>query len=138
MLWSGHESARWACSLCQPGWRPGPDDPPEAELWEARNCHHAPPPAGAHLDLPYAPEETRCPRRLLAAGRPLIDAFLTFQDVGALPAGARDFGDVPLRIVEAFQALEAGRRMGEHARRASEDQEERESMQRALRGRSRP
>lgn len=133
MLWSGHESATWRCSLCDPTWRPGPDDPPEAEIWESRNCRHDPPPAGAHLDLPYAPEALKCPRRNLARAMPVVAAYLVWRDTGALPCGAQSPGAIPLRILEAFQALEAGRRRVDDSGDGGSARRELEALQAQMR-----
>jgi hypothetical protein len=105
MYASGHESTRWACPLCVPGWRPGPNDPPAEEMMAARNCTWTPG-EGLGLDLPYAPEATRCPRRVAPQALPLILAWRMWKDTGALPAGVTRLEDLPVRMVEAFQTIE--------------------------------
>lgn len=125
MLTSGHESVGWSCPLCCPDWRPGPDDPPVAEMMRARNCRHDPA-GGMHLDLPYAPEATVCPRRYVQQAAPMIDAWRSWRTFGRTPKRQR--------VQEAIQALEDGAKRGEayaktQERQASIDRSSRASLE---------
>ena len=102
---SGDPSLNWRCSLCDPEHQPAPEDPPEDEIWAARNCQGSDE-DGSHLAFAFDSSLRRCPK---AAIDPLamawLDLFSRWKAVGQLPEPG-DWNDQSAIIGEAFLVLE--------------------------------
>lgn len=122
-----HPCVEWACPICVPGWRPGPDDPPVEEIWQSRNCKRLAS-GGQNLDLTFAPNCTECPRRAIAEQSQALDAWLLWREFGGLPLGAAHVGALPLPLVDALLACQAGSRRAVRLTQEREQQEQHRTL----------